>query len=184
VQLGDKPTSDKAYSDFRHRRIPFRESSSYCLQPCAEVCVKQCGYVGMAHSHRFSAMSAPPRLETHRSKNLAGARVGKSRRERYERHWTCRPRAFAGRPNGLSVASAGTVGPQRMDGFRSTFMRLPSRRRRNMSARQWTWRILPGLSLLRLISTLATSVCAKLAAVGFEWVRRKSLGKGLSRWMN
>src|SRR5262245_31875447 len=47
VQLGNKPTSDKAYSDFRHRRDPSRESSSYCLQSCAEVCVKQCGYVGI-----------------------------------------------------------------------------------------------------------------------------------------
>ena len=36
VQLGNKPTSDKAYSDFRHRRIPFWESASYRLRSCAK----------------------------------------------------------------------------------------------------------------------------------------------------
>src|SRR5499427_153047 len=36
VQLGNKPTSDKAYSDFRHRRAPSKERSSYCLGSCAK----------------------------------------------------------------------------------------------------------------------------------------------------
>jgi len=36
VQLGNKPASDKAYSDFRHCPIPFRESSSYRLRSCAK----------------------------------------------------------------------------------------------------------------------------------------------------
>jgi hypothetical protein len=40
-------------------------------------------------------------------------------------------------PMGFRFASAGMVGLKRMDGFRCTFMRLPSRRRRNMSARRW-----------------------------------------------
>src|ERR1700745_1465830 len=37
VQLGDTPASDNDYSDFRHRRIPFRESVSYRLRSCAKV---------------------------------------------------------------------------------------------------------------------------------------------------
>jgi hypothetical protein len=36
VQLGNKPTSDKANSDFRHRRSPFREGASYRLRSCAK----------------------------------------------------------------------------------------------------------------------------------------------------
>src|SRR5262249_33222171 len=35
VQLGDKAASDKANSDFRHRRAPSKERSSYCLVSCA-----------------------------------------------------------------------------------------------------------------------------------------------------
>ena len=41
VQLGNKPTSDKANSDFRHRRSPFREGASYRLRSCAKACAKQ-----------------------------------------------------------------------------------------------------------------------------------------------
>src|SRR5262249_55833290 len=36
MQLGNKPASDKAYSDFRHRRIPFRKNASYRLRSCAK----------------------------------------------------------------------------------------------------------------------------------------------------
>src|SRR5262249_60949960 len=36
VQLSDKAASDKAYSYCRHHRAPSRESSSYCLRPCAK----------------------------------------------------------------------------------------------------------------------------------------------------
>jgi hypothetical protein len=36
---------------------------------------KHCGYVGMAHSHRFPRCLQPPRLKTHRSRNLAGPRL-------------------------------------------------------------------------------------------------------------
>jgi hypothetical protein len=54
VQLGDKAASDKAYSDFRHRRIPFRESASYRLRSCAKA-VRQSGSVRPRYRGRIAA---------------------------------------------------------------------------------------------------------------------------------
>jgi hypothetical protein len=36
MQLGNKAASDKTYSDFRHRRSPFRKSASYRLRSRAK----------------------------------------------------------------------------------------------------------------------------------------------------
>src|SRR5262249_62228191 len=65
MQLGDKAASDKAHSDFRHRRAPSRESSSYCLRPCA----KALGGAVRRRPRRLVRIAAPTRRSQHLLKN-------------------------------------------------------------------------------------------------------------------
>ena len=64
-------------------------------------------------------------------------------------------------PMGFRLRVPAWSAPSEWTAFRCTFLLLPSRRRRNMSARQWTWRIPPGAeSLAPQPSQLASAVAS------------------------